>query len=522
MAGNASKATVRLSMNEKVSDLVNHLRFPEAVGELVLRNCIASEPAELCEQISRCPILRILRCCANVLRPSQLLQLTLQQLPRLERLELSLVVDAAVDSEIGNLRGLASQSAGVIPSHGLRQMYVEVGGHRNFELLQELLKFYPKLTELHVHYVRGDLSDAVLRYHRLLEELLLPLELFTFTSELTASLPTPDAPMLSPALRIYAAMCDNFRHEPFDSCTTNFELDILMGSDRATILPSQLAVLAIYSELMAEQFRVAGIRNVWTHVRELCILLLPPDACVEFYPTAGPAFREDLDSQAVVRSLAASCRRLRDLDVRLERRRGHFRCRSCELLRDQEIPQPPSRAATLSSSRNSGITGLTLCGVPSNVLLWFIDCYGDAVKLRLSEWSVVKSLQCSHLCRLLGENNIRCLVLKHQHLPISDKHLQASLCHLTSLQHLCLLTSMQVSDVEATKFAREISTRARGLQCVHMHYRHDADGPEQRVTWLRGHRRSGLLRDRPCFGCCSTATFIGLVKPVNRDCDADL
>ncbi|XP_037526536.1 uncharacterized protein LOC119403876 [Rhipicephalus sanguineus] len=566
MVRNARQATVHLGMNERVSDLVNRLRYPEAVGELVLSNCIATEPAELCKQLGRCAALRFLRCVSSVLRPSQLLQLTLEKLPRLERLELSLVVDAVVDSEIGNVRKMASQSEGLTPSHDLRQMYVEVGGDRNFELLRELLMFYPKLTQLHVHFVRGCLSEAVLRCYRVVEKL--PgLEKYTFTSELAASLPTPDVPMFSRALRISAAMCDNFCHERSSASNNIFEMNKLVRSDRARIFPSQLVVLAVYNELTVGYFRLVSSRNVWANVRELCFLLLPPDACIEFYPTVGTVFRKDLNklfyvlrqciaelnlssfhfrldfdlasllgdrlpnlnafsvppcafpSQSAVRRLEAICPRLRDLDVRLEKRRGHFRCRSCELLRDQ----PPSRPAASSSSRNCGIARLTLCGVPSNVLQWFVDCYRAAVKLRLAEWCLVENLQCRDLFRLLGDNSaIHCLVLKHQHLPISDEHLQASLSRLTSLQHLCLLTSMQVSDVDATKFAHEIAAHARGLKSVHMHYTRDDAESEKRVTWLRRRRKLELLLDRPCFGCCSTATFIGLMKPVNRNCDLDL
>ncbi|KAL1473139.1 hypothetical protein MTO96_022518 [Rhipicephalus appendiculatus] len=65
--------------------------------------------------------------------------------------------------------------------------------------------------------------------------------------------------------------------------------------------------------------------------------------------------------------------------------------------------------------------------------------------------------------------------------------------------------------------------RSARLKCVHIHYRNCiADKSEQRVTWLRRRRDPGLLQEVPCFACCSTATFIGLVKPVNRDCEIDV
>ncbi|KAL1471327.1 hypothetical protein MTO96_040008 [Rhipicephalus appendiculatus] len=92
---------------------------------------------------------------------------------------------------------------------------------------------------------------------------------------------------------------------------------------------------------------------------------------------------------------------------------------------------------------------------------------------------------------------------------------------MKSLQHLCLLTSMVVSEADASKCVYESAARATQLKCVHIHYKHETEDSEQRVTWLQ-RRYEDLYRNRPCFACCSTATFIGLVKPVNRDCEADL
>ncbi|KAL1470398.1 hypothetical protein MTO96_024333 [Rhipicephalus appendiculatus] len=88
---------------------------------------------------------------------------------------------------------------------------------------------------------------------------------------------------------------------------------------------------------------------------------------------------------------------------------------------------------------------------------------------------------------------------------------------MTNLRHLCLLTSARVTDLGASRFVRDITAKMSQLKCVHLHY--NVCDTERRVTWLRGQQDGcSLYRDRPCIACCSTATFIGLVKPVNRDC----
>ncbi|KAL1477503.1 hypothetical protein MTO96_035685 [Rhipicephalus appendiculatus] len=162
--------------------------------------------------------------------------------------------------------------------------------------------------------------------------------------------------------------------------------------------------------------------------------------------------------------------------------------------------------------------------VTYQVLLWYFEYYGAAATLRLAEWRFVGSSQYDRFFGLLGKcAAVRCLVLQHQDLPIDDEHFQANLSRMTSLQHLCLLTSMLVSDAEASECVRDTVAHSFQLKCLHIHYRRDTDGFEQRITWLK--RLQGevqLLRGGPCFACCSTATFIGLVKPVNRDCEADL
>ncbi|KAL1472363.1 hypothetical protein MTO96_039379 [Rhipicephalus appendiculatus] len=209
-------------------------------------------------------------------------------------------------------------------------------------------------------------------------------------------------------------------------------------------------------------------------------------------------------SRSSVRMLLFRWHNLRDLDVRVVRREGRLHCDTCDNLETEAVPES-SDATPLLSTR---IVRLTLCDVPGNVLLWFVQYYGAAVTLRLSEWRFVGGPQHGHLYALLGKFvAIRCLVLQHRDLPINDEHLQASLSHLASLQHLCLLTSMQVADDDASKCVAGCTAGSSKLKCVHVHYRLTVDNSEQRITWLRKRQDPVALREGPCFACCSTATF---------------
>ncbi|KAH7943158.1 uncharacterized protein LOC119400011 [Rhipicephalus sanguineus] len=568
MAGSAEGVIVRVSMNEGMSDLVQRLINPDSVIELVLRNCVFKEQKELLTQIGRCVRLRRLRCSSCQLAPSQLFQVANEWLPKLDELELSLfdTFIEAVDSEICNVRRIASRRA--TSRSSLRRLYVEVGGNGNFKLLRELLGFCPNLNELRVHVVRGGtFSDAVFQCARLHDELV-RLEHFTFTSELPV--PFPCEPDFSSVFSVAAAVCANVRHVKWDDSWSCIGLRQIANPDRVRTVPPQLVVVAIMNNETEALFRAAGRRHLWTHVHELCLMLLPPMHTDPFYQAAGGAFRNclfaffsvaleqvvelnlsafhvrpELDlmellhkrtlsrlqgfsappcafrSQSAVRRLVAICPNLRDLDVRIQRVQGHYGCASCQLLlfRNEGSAQPPSNPGVLSP-RCNGIARLTLCDVPFSVLLWFLECYGAAVTLRLAHWCFFESQQYGRLCGLLGGNGaIRCLVIQHTHLPIGDEHLQASLSLMTSLRHLCLLTSMPVCDSDAMLYVHQIVARASQLECVHIHYKHVTYGSEERVTWLQRRQPEVPLRGGPCFACCSSATFIGLVKPVNRDCE---
>ncbi|KAL3236895.1 hypothetical protein MRX96_022149 [Rhipicephalus microplus] len=474
MAESAQEATVCLGINEGVSHLVQRLVNPVAVVELVLRNCIVREPEALLAQIGRCVHLRCLRCASCALAPSQLFQVTMERLANLEELELSLVDTLArsVESEISKIRQRASRHAAIILYRSsLRRLYVEVGGDHNFKLLWELVGFYTKLTKLHVHVVRGGAFSKAVSEARRLHDSLVRLESFTFTSELPLQLPC--RPDFTSTFSILLAACANLRHRRVDDLWSSLTLLAVANTDEICFFPPQLVVVALMNDEMERRFHAASRPHLWTYVRQLCLLLHPPMRDDPFYPAAGGASSQclrnffsaaldqvvelnlsslhvhhDLDlmdllpektlyrleafsappcafrSQSAVRRLEASCPNLLNLDVRIQRLQGHFRCASCELLISDEWTMQPWSIPGAFYYRFKGIARLTLCDVSSEALLWFLECYGAAVVLRLANWRHFDILHFGRLCEHLGVNDsIRCLVIQHDNLPINDERL---------------------------------------------------------------------------------------------------
>ncbi|KAH8042829.1 hypothetical protein HPB51_025881 [Rhipicephalus microplus] len=364
-------------------------------------------------------------------------------------------LEEVVDSQISNVRRIATETQGVAVAHSLRQMYVEVAGvDRNFELLRKLLTFCPDLTELHVHLVWGDFSNALSQCRHLHGDVV-TLGTFVFTSEV--SVPIPYQPVLSSKFTNCATLFANVRHQrrPEDSWSC-VELDHVPHVG----LPSQVAVVVVISDSIGESFCLASHRKYWTNVRELCLLLLPLAPSSMFYPIVDAAYHDilrqffsvalehvvelnltsfhfhpDLDlvaqlpegtlktlrafsappcvfpSQSAVRRLLTVCSYLRELDVRIDRRGGQLRCVAYEPMRHNKIVEAAPDDAT--SVVRSGVARLTVCDVPAHVQLWFLECCQAAVKVRLIEWPVITKKQSYGYLRAghRGNSAIHCLVL---------------------------------------------------------------------------------------------------------------
>ncbi|XP_054925406.2 uncharacterized protein [Dermacentor andersoni] len=537
------------------------------IRELDLTNCILLEPNELPLHIARCTGLQSLRCVACPLTPSALLGLMLEWLPHLKEVEFSLVADTDVESEIRHVHYMASQVPGALALN-LRRMYAEVSGHLNFKVLSALVRYCPKLDELHVHLARGIFINALLECD-IVFRFCASLETFVFSSEVPSSIRLPPEPLHFTSC---AAVCANVIYQKSSNMWNCVLLrDLVDGSVDPLLLPQQLVVVAVHHAegTTAEWIRVAALGYYWANVSQLSLLLFPVQPSHGVYATAGAAYRDslrdfisvklkqivelnisafhfgpDLDLTALLqdgslehlqsfsatpcglrrpsalRRLAQNCPDFKELDVRFDRRGSFVRCAVCEGEFYLDPEDSLEMYDTVPVFRNV-LTRLTLNEVHGRIALWFVEVC-PAVSVRLSDCPSPSHPYYPSLGQLLARNSsLSCLVLRHDALPFGDACLLENICRIASLQYLCLLSAAPLRDnvAEASLLTFGDSLKPR-IKCVHVHYRNSTDGIEKRITWIkRTIAPSGgvLVRDGPCFLCCSTATFIGLAKPLNRD-----
>ncbi|KAH7952861.1 hypothetical protein HPB49_001919 [Dermacentor silvarum] len=560
--------TLRLYANQEAQALTPFLHdddAPLAVLRMDITSCILATPDELLRCIWRCTELRSLHCVACPLKACDLLSLLLHRLRKLERLDFSLVAQCDVDRDISSVRAIAQQAQGLTAS-SLRSVYAEVRDSSNCNLLEALLAFCPNLSELHVHFVNGDFSYALLRcaeVHGTQSQL----NNVTFSSDVPVclQLDIPAALDLQTSMQICANVSYSKSALHTYSCARLVDLAFAHAS---ADLPPQLVVVAVYKdELLAQRIRMASRALSWKTVRQLCLVLVPPEPMSTDYPTVGVEylsflheffvavvshvvelnvnsfhFGVDLDLTQLIqnacmnslralsvppcglshpsalRRLANKCPRLEELDVRFYRRGRLARCAVCECPFFLHASDVALLNADVPYTRR-WLCRLTLSDLPSLASLCFLErCKVE--ELRLVNCPETLREEYAMLGQFLANNNhLRYLLLQQDWLPFGEQSFLPNLFHLRGLHYLCLLTAASVPDDTATFFLRCLDFLLPCLKVAHVHYRRPTDGAEQRVTWMRSCSATGsqvgrgvVLRDRPCV-LCSTATFIGLAKP---------
>ncbi|XP_075559478.1 uncharacterized protein LOC142590988 [Dermacentor variabilis] len=463
---------------------------------------------------------------------------------------------------------MASQVPGALALN-LRRMYAEVSGHLNFKVLSALVRCCPKLDELRVHLARGIFLDALLECNVIFQHYA-SLETFAFSSEVPACIQRlPPEPL---DFTSCAAVCANVCYQRSSNMWNCVLLrDLVDGSVDPLRLPQQLVVVAVHHAegTTAECIRVAALGHFWTNVSQLCLLLFPAQPSDGVYATAGAAYRDslrdfisvklkqivelnisafhfgpDLDLTALLqdgslehlqsfsatpcglrrpsalRRLAQNCPDFKELDVRFDRRGSFVRCAVCE---GEFIPDLEDMLQMYDGAPvfHNVLARLTLTDVHDRISLWFVEAC-PAVSVRLSDCPSPSHPRYPSLGQLLARNSsLSCLVLRHDALPFGEACLLESISRIASLQYLCLLSAAPLLDNVAEVSLQTFSDRLKPrIKCVHVHYRNSTDGIEKRITWIkRTIAPSGgvLVPDGPCFLYCSTATFIGLAKPLNRD-----
>ncbi|KAH6943103.1 hypothetical protein HPB50_016007 [Hyalomma asiaticum] len=561
---------VRLPPDRDIDHLAKQLREiggPSAVKELDLTNCVLLDPDQVFLFIEELTCLQSLRCLSCALKPSDLLKLLLHRLPHLFEVEFSLVVESVAETDLSHMLEIGNEDGNATLVPVVRRIYVEVGYDQNFQILWMFLRSCPKLDDLHVHFVQGNFWKALLECRAFLTELA-SLDTLTFTSEQRES--SHHAWCTPLRFTSCAALCGNVRGKKSTEPWNCFRLHQLAVGVERRVLPSQLVAIVVdlMGGVVAEFIRIASVLHDWTHVREFCLVLFPEESSSNvYYHTAGVRCGDSLShffstalknvvelnvnsfhfgrgmdladmlrdgSLKHLRSLSASpcalrlssslsrlaknCPDLDELDIRVERKGSFQRCVACD-----DFVADPSYALLSSGSPKAefpdGLARVTLSGLHGYGCLWLIKACRPTNTIRLSGCSAPWHGNYTLLLQTLSNNSaLVCLVIQEEHLDFTETSLLSNLGRLVSLEHLYLLSEARLSDDVVENALRRLCPSLPHLTCLHVHYRGGDDaGRDRRTTWVsQGHCQYTAVKNRPCPECCSTATFIGLAKPLNR------
>ncbi|KAH8037072.1 hypothetical protein HPB51_008496 [Rhipicephalus microplus] len=561
----------RLAPDQGIDSLVKEIekfQTPLDVKTLDLTNCIHLETEEVIPIIKKCEFTNSLLCLSCSIRPGALVTLIMGHMRHLTQLELTLVCET--DEEVGEYPDKdVWVNRYILPD--LQSIYVEMAYDASFQLLAKILRESVNLNYFHVHFLRGSFQNALVACKALYEKAT-PLEQFRFTSE-----QPPYCQRLSSPLKLFncISVCANVdRRQPSGFMSVFAFHDLAEDWGKPRCMPNQATMVAVHTKrgnLAPEMMRVAFRRHDWSWLYKVCFVLLPEDASSLVYPQAGLVYRDsllfffthtfsyllelnisffhfgaDLDVKellqdaalvklrhlqslsatpcglrrlSALRLLAQRCPYFEELDVRYEKR-GVVRCPGCEA--DVPLdPDAPTRVPGGTAGFRMRLRRLTLCGVRFPVGLHFIECCGPTTTVRLSGCADASNEHYTHLAKVLSETRSTvCLVLRHECLQIRDPSLVGKLSSIRSLSYLYLLSTVAYPDEVAESCFLTLTATFPRLRFLHYHYL-SLNGVDRSLTYTR--RKDDpedggvLLRNAPCFQCCSTATFIGLAKPFNRE-----
>ncbi|KAH7943851.1 hypothetical protein HPB52_011994 [Rhipicephalus sanguineus] len=521
---------VRLRANEpasKLAERLSHAGGPLAVRDLDLTNCFDVNVQQLVTLITQCKLLQHLRCAACNIPPSDVLMLVTQRLPHLVEVEFSCLVDRRImGAEISRLAGMACNLD--CSALKLQRVYVEIGQQHNFRLLSIFLRCCPNASSLHVHLVCGEFHEAVRECHTLLEDHR-QLDTFRFTSELPS--PVQCDPPGAFNFAVYAAVCANVTYQRSKNLRSCARLqDLAEAGVEPQTIPFQTTLVAVEDQFTPEWLRAASITHDWRDVRQLCLVLFLPHLSTTF-PAADGTYRDCLRefstrlrqlvelnvssfhfgpgidvtaffeggwmpflqslsaapcgfrSVLTLKCLATCCPDFKELDVRFESRGSFCRCAGCE----SEHLYVNGFHSFASPVFRNGLARLTLSRVHDAACLSFLECCRPVATLRLSYCPL--ELDYERMSRALAHSSDPiCLILRHHLLRLGDTDLLRTLPR---------------------------------LKCLYVHYMSSAKPITCcAVAWMRGPGGAmdeDLVRSGLCFQSCSTATSIGLAKPLNHD-----
>ncbi|KAL3236846.1 hypothetical protein MRX96_022102 [Rhipicephalus microplus] len=514
--------SVRLTPDQGIDSLVLQIRkfeTPLEVESLDLTNCIHLETDEVIPIIKKCAFTNSLRCLSCSIQPGALVTLILGHMRHLVRLELTLVCE--VVQEVGEYPDKdVWVNRYILPD--LHHIYVEMAYDASYQLFATILRESVNLKHLHVHFLRGSFLNA------LCEEAL-RLEKFTFTSE-----QPPHCQSLVSPLGLFncISVCANVEHRRPGGIMSVFTFHHLAeDSGERRRMPNQATVVAVHTkrrnltpELMLTAFR--GHDWSFTNPPSTLVPGLDVKELLQDATLKKLRFLQSLSATpcglrrlSALRLLAQHCPHFGELDVRYENG-GLVRCLGCEVGVPLDSDAPTNvPGGTVGFQKR--LDRLTLSGIRFPVDLHFIECCGPTTTVRLSGCASTSSPRYEHLAKVLSETCWpTCLVLRHGSIDIEDASVLAMLSSVHSLLYLYLLSTVSCPNEVAETCFRALAAALPRLRFLHYHYL-TLNGVERSLTLVRSkddpEDTGNLLRNAPCYQCCSTATFVGLAKPLNRE-----
>lgn len=553
------RAPANINATELAEWLLQDLAVTSQLLELDLTDCVALDRHWVHEYIGWCHNVLRLRCIACPLIPSLLMQTLRRRLWKLQDIEFTLTPPDDFDRQLKELQRLGSsyQVATV------RRVYVELDGELNCMLLWSLLKYFPLMQHLHIHLLSGSFREVVHVIQGILQDSLF-LETFTFTSEVPSTM--QQVPGDGADFFVWSFVCGNATFWQSGEFCSYARLRDLATIPECGYLPSPLLLVVEHDEeLVNGRIGDAIYRHDWSSVCCLCLVLFPGQTLSTTYPRADGVYLDPLRElmrvlehvvelnvssfhfgpgldlvqllqygalrflQALsappcglrhpfaLRRLAQLCRNLKDLDVRLDRQGRFDECSTCNLDFCFDSDDLAALHQDVPSYR-CGLHRLTLSDVPALASLRFLE-RSQVVELRLSSCIQPSHPDFQDIGEVLSKNaSLRYLVLKDSDLPFGSTSMLTNIEQVQSLEYLCLVSAVLLDSHVADMHVKELVNKLPRLHCLHVHYRNKDDELEKRITWMRrddADEDGILVENSPCV-LCSTATFIGLVKPRNR------
>ncbi|KAH7978664.1 hypothetical protein HPB49_006328 [Dermacentor silvarum] len=538
------------------------------IKQLVLDNCLMTDPHYIMHCASVCTNLTYLSCIGCQVNPIAIRRLITTPQSSLERIEWSLCGPNVYADVLWKIRNIIAEEQEVF-AESLRYMYVEVSKvDPDSQILYYIMARCSALEDVHIHITGGDHYRSIDLWGWIVGDLV-KIYRFTYSQEEITSRQircpyTRFVGNIHPNIqfKIAASLLGNtvINTRPNGGINCMFLSDVLQ--DSAAIWSFKQLVLAIKeaSSSSAEQLAFASRQRCWSVLRSLTLTLVPPgrhcrlpvfDAnfvnplrsllascravtelnltsfhfstdvnCCGILATNLPMLQAlalapcGINYERSVDRLATGCFRLEELDVRVSRDGASGFCKACEL------PLHISERSMASLQQRSQLKRLSLCDIQHIASLDFLRaCRLLELRIFAVSWNDDKSYR--GIGRLLCANpNLRSFTYEYNRLHFHCKEFRREIMRAKHLRIMSLYSEQRTDVPVIRELIEELTSNMPCLEALHLHYT-AMNGTEVPLSWLVNERGLGAntrgvtLAGKPCV-FCDRSTYIGLAHVRNR------